>query len=432
MSRPRFAALVCSLPLLLVAGSAWADAPAAPAAPAPAPAAAPAAPAAAAPPAAPAAEAPKAPAAKPWYEVVKIEAFADGYFSHNLNAPKPQAGTNGGRAFDNANGFSLAWVGLNASVAAEPVGGTVSLRWGPSTVAYTAGTDAAAGLANVKQAFASWKPGGKEGKLTLDFGKFDQPFGSEVADSQYNINYTRSLLYWYAQPLYFTGLRADYAATDTVDLKLFLVNGWNATIDNNASKSVAFQLNLKPSDTLLVALGAYAGAEQSDFSAGDPTATPPTAPAEDSDAGSRYRILGDVVVDWAAAPTTRVLFNGDYGTEKIKVGGEDKTVKFYGANLALRQAFGDEWSAAVRGGYFADPDGFAVSGFTAAGKKHTLVDATATLGYTPTPNLVLKLDLRMDKALDSEGAEDKVFAKKVGEGASAQTTATLGVVVTTN
>src|SRR5262245_29706397 len=71
---------------------------------APPPPAAPAAPAAAPAPAAAAPAAPAAPAAK-WYDAAKIEGFVDAYSSWNFNFPKPQFGSNNGRAFDVSNGF---------------------------------------------------------------------------------------------------------------------------------------------------------------------------------------------------------------------------------------------------------------------------------------------------------------------------------------
>ncbi len=244
-------------------------APAPPPAPsAAAPATPPAAPSASAlaepPPATPPAGATGAPAPAsplaPILDKVSADAFVDGYFSFNSNAPKPAAnsslygpstnnmglpasaggfyaasGGNSYRAFDTAQGFALNWVGLNASYAADPIGGTVSLRMGPGATIYHAGTsDETAGLQFVKQAYVTWKPADK---VTLDFGKWDQPFGSEVADSQLNMNYTRSVLFWYAQPLWFTGLRADYALSDSFDAKIFMANGWNETLKLNRSYS---------------------------------------------------------------------------------------------------------------------------------------------------------------------------------------------------
>ena len=209
---------------------------------------------------------------------VTADAFVDAYGSLNFNFPKPTyppasvgvaipglAGGNQYRAFDvEANGFALNWVGVNATYAADPIGGTVGLRMGPGASLYNTGSEAAfgIGLQFVKQAYATWKP---LDKLTLDFGKWDEPFGSEVADSQLNMNYTRSGLFWYYQPLFFTGLRVDYAASSMVDVKVFAANGWNVTWDNNSGKTFGAQIVLTPASQAVFYLGYAGGPEQTDF-----------------------------------------------------------------------------------------------------------------------------------------------------------------------
>ena len=371
----------------------------------------------------------EAPPAK-WYDAIKLEGFVDAYASANFNAPKPNVNTL--RAFDVNNGASLHWAGLNASFAPEPVGGTLSLRFGPSAPIYN-GADASIGLTYVKQAFASWKP---FERWTIDVGKYDQPFGSEVADSQYNLNYTRSALYAYAQPLFFTGARVDFAATDAVDVKLFAVNGWNRTVDNNSGKSGGAQLTIKPSDAFLIALGYLGGPEQADVigcasgtrpntttGACDPAAGAPASSAEVSGANSRLRHLADAVIDATPIEHLRLLFNADYGTEKLPT----QTVKWYGANLVVAYAFSPIVAAAVRGEYYADPDGFTLG----TGAKSKMIDGTVTLSVTPTKNLLLKLDLRMDR-VDVDGVPNGIFLKGSSDTSRSQLTSTLGVVATTN
>src|SRR6185369_4360765 len=113
-----------------------------------------------------------------WYDAVELSAFVDAYASVNYNFPKPASGNNLYRAYDTTNGFALSWVGADISYAPDPVGGTLSLRFGPTATAYAGAIDSGSGLEYVKQAFVSWKP---VDELTVDFGKFDTPFGGEVA-----------------------------------------------------------------------------------------------------------------------------------------------------------------------------------------------------------------------------------------------------------
>ena len=155
-----------SLASLLVFSSQAASAQSLPPDPAPGEAAPKGAPPDAAPPAAPPAAA--KPATKPdeghWYDKIAVEAFVDAYANINYNFPKPQAGTTFFRAYDVNQGFALHWIGLNASFAPDPVGGTIGLRFGPSALIQNT-FDAPYGLGNVKQAFISFKPGIAGGRL---------------------------------------------------------------------------------------------------------------------------------------------------------------------------------------------------------------------------------------------------------------------------
>ena len=375
---------------------------------------------------APGAGKPAEPATAKWYDGVAIEAFVDGFASINYNFPKPQSPTGGFggnqlRAFDTAQGFALHWVGLNASVAPEPVGGTVSLRLGPSAGIYN-GSDSAYGLQFVKQAFASWKPGGAQSSVTLDFGKYDQPFGSEVADTQLNLNYSRSGLYWYAQPLFFTGLRLDWAVTDMIDLKLFAANGWNNSVDTNRGKSFGAQINVKPTAETLIAVGYMGGPEQADAAVGNDASG--ASVVTDTDAGGNLKHLVDVVFDATIAEKFRILLNGDYGAETLPVVGG---VSWYGVNLGLKYQFDDAWGLALRGEYYGDPDGYT----TATGKKGTkLVDGTLTASYSPSNHLLLRLEQRLDY-LTSDGDTARFQTKLTGT-SHTQMTTMLGVVVKTN
>jgi hypothetical protein len=363
---------------------------------------------------------------------LEVSGFVDAYASVNANFPKPAV--NALRAYDGDGGFALHWVGLDATIGggALPIGATINLRFGPSAPLY-AGYDEGKGLAYVKQAYATWKP---LSALTLDFGKYDQPFGSEVADSQGNPSYTRSALYWFAQPLFFTGLRAGYAFSEKVELKVFAVNGWNVTVDRNAGKSVGAQVILKPISTLSIFAGWLGGPEQADSIRCDPgqaldAATGSCATSAGAPGGAfaidgangRWRHLGDLVLDWQATPRLRVLFNADYGTEKL-IGDRER---FYGANLLVGYTLSDVWSLALRGDWLHDAKG----AMTATNAKTTIVDGTLTLGAKPHESLLLKLDLRLDHATVA-GAPDGVFPKGASDVSKWQPTATLGIVAKTN
>jgi hypothetical protein len=393
--------------------------------------------------------APAAVAAQPtpedhWYDRVRFEAFVDGYVNVNYNFPKPQGGTNQYRAPDANNGFALTWVGLDVVHEAKPVGGTISLRFGPASSLF-AGADTQYGLQYVRQAFATWKP---TEKLALEMGKFDTICCAEVPDSQKNMNYTRGVLYWVAEPLFHTGLRASYQVTDEVTFRLMAVNGWNNTIDNNIGKTFGAQIGIAPtkqvsgnvtyiggperSDTVSVtcptgqvySVGAYACVNQAGAQGGQPQTV------EDKNANSRYRQFVDALVNYNPTDSLAFALNGDvgYDTALDPVTGYERAVYWYGGMAAGRLAFNDVWAVALRGEWFRDPEGF-MTGATnpTTGKPLDVIirTGTLTLEAKPSPYLIVRLENRIDSA------NQPVFRRGLNDANDVQVTSLLGVVVTT-
>ena len=403
------------------------------------------------------------PPMEPWYDALDLRAFADAYGSFNYNTPKPQSrGNDATRAYDVTNGFALAWVGVDASYEADPVGGAVGLRWGPSAELYSGACfsggatpcDGDIGLQFLKQAYASWRPGGPESVFTLDFGKFDTIYGAELAESQDNMNYTRGVVYWWAQPAFHTGLRANVEITPELGLTALAVNGYNNTVDNNAGKTFGLQLALVPSDSFGAYLGWLGGPEQDDavIVSCDPGeaydesvggCAPSTGAAGGDEVVDRggandfdaWRHLIDLVINFDATDDLSFVLNGDLVFEGVRsidpatLETDVDNQMLYGAMLSARYQLDETWAIAGRGEYFADPDGLA--GFGSEG--FSLATGTLTLEAAPTENLVLRLEQRGDFALgsDVDGGED-IFPKNERGLESQMITTTLGVVVTTN
>ncbi|MBI2395839.1 MAG: porin [Deltaproteobacteria bacterium] len=378
-----------------------------------------------------------------WYDRVKLGAFVDGHAGWNFANPKagPLVGQNRFRGYDQWNGLMIHWVGFDGTVDPDPVGGGVSLRFGPSAALYTGSPDGELGLTNVKQAFVSYKPGGAPGKLQVVFGKFDTIYGAEVADSQLNVTYTRSMLNFYAQPFFHTGFRVDYQATDAFQVKVLAVNGWNNAVDTNAGKTLGVQAIFKPDDRLLAAVGWLGGPEQPDhatIACAEGTAfdrgtlgcvAAPGAAASDTvvergGANRRFRHIVDFVVDWSPIERLRALFNFDWATEEVRSLGATTSERkiWWGADLTLRVKATDQTFVGLRGSYFRDRDGYLVG--TATDTRVT--SGTLTLGWMPTPSLVVKLEPRLDVA------NDRFFLRGVDGTSKTQLTTTLGIVAMTN
>jgi hypothetical protein len=397
------------------------------------------------------------PPAEPWYEAVKLRAFADAYFNLNLGFPKPQSYKPPTRSFDAQTGFALSWVGLDAAYDPDPVGGVVSLRFGPTARRY-AGADEGIALEYVKQAYASWKPGGADGMLTLDFGKFDTFVGAEVADSQDNFNYTRGILYSFAQPNFHTGLRASAELVPELTLTAMVANGWNRSLDNNIGKTYGLQASITPSPAFSASIAWIGGPEQDDFTttncaagtAYDPGAgtctTSAGAPAQEYvvDRGGAnefdaWRHLFDLVLSIQPLDNLAFVLNADYGVEGVRpddtsIDAKPESQHHYGGALFARLQLDEVWAIAGRGEYLNDPDGHALQYKFPSGEKLTDAEvATGTLTFEarPTDNLILRLEGRGDFVLKGK-PDEEIYREKSRDTSKNLYTATLGVVVTTN
>ncbi len=367
-----------------------------------------------------------APADKKWYDVINLGAFVDAYYSENWNAPRPNAGANLYHPYTANTGFGMAWVGLDASVDPDPVGATLQLRFGPGVPNLALGDfTVPGGIGFVQNGFVSWRPQGKDGKLTLIAGKFDTVYGAEVAQSHLNFNYTRGFLYNLAQPFFHTGLRADIQLSDALTLKVMAVNGWNNTVDNNRGKSIGAQFSATPKEGYTFSLGYMGGPEENGVVA--VPALPGGAAGgtvRNVGADSRLRHLVDIVADMKVTPELRVVVNGDFVTQTIvdSATGADKSVAWFGAALLARYAFSDVWAAAVRGELLRDKDG-QISAPNV--NPLTLYTGTLTLEAAPHKNLILRLDNRLD------AADEAVFST-IHSTSKTQFTTTLGIVAKTN
>jgi hypothetical protein len=367
-----------------------------------------------------------------WYDALNVGLIADAYGSYNYNRPTPQTplkvedvGASGGhgglpykgirggnqlRGYDVTNGFALQWVGIDATYTADPVSVVTTLRFGPGALLLATPDDIAADIHFVRQAYVSWKA---LPSLTLDLGKYDTPYGAESLDNTNNINYTRTHIFWYAQPGMHTGLRATFEASSSLSFQGMLVNGWDATIPRNAGKSVGALAVWKPLAKAKVSAGYMVGPEGSDHE----------GPAEDRvNVTGRLRHFADLFFDGMLTDKWRLLFNVDYVTEKLAPSLGSVQASWYGGTLASSYDFKPWIFGAVRGSHFWDDKGFA----TGTGTSLKVVEGTVTLGLRPAPGFLLMLDNRVDWT--PYGA----FFQTGDEGTSrTQVTTTLGFCVTT-
>lgn len=309
---------------------------------------------------------------------IALSMFADAYFAVQTNNRGTTATRSGHRSYAgqgptglSENGFSLSFLGLDASYDGGEIGATTSLRFG-SSVPIFHGNDPGLGIDNIFQGYLTWTP---SDAVKLDAGMFGTIFGAEVAESWNNLNYTRGALYYYAQPFWHTGLRGNFALSDTLGLTAMVVNG-----TNNISETVD-----GPDDLPSVALqAAYAPADEFALYVGGMMATNDEA---ENDVG--FDIFGDLVAV-ITLDALQFVLNADVIQTKGQDGADDRT--FFGASLAAGYSFSDSFGIAVRGEHLIDDPGGDADSWE-------LTTLTGTLDFKPVPgmsNFIVRLDNRFE------------------------------------
>lgn len=351
---------------------------------------------------------------------VEFSLFADAYYTLQSAKPGSVATQTAHRSYAGQgptglaeNGFSLSFVGLDASYDNGAVGVTTSLRFGSSVPIFNT-NDSALGIDNITQGYLTWHA---TESLDLDVGMFGTIFGAEVAESWQNLNYTRGALYYYGQPFWHTGLRASYAINDLVSVTGMLVNGTNnvsetvnvsGTDDGAAAltdqtPTVAGQVGITPNDNFSVLAGGMLALNTE----------------SNDDAG--FDTFFDVVASANFGPLSAV-FNADYlitaATDDL---GDDRA--FLGLSGALGYAISDSLGVAGRLEYLTDDDGTGAEAWS-------LTTGTATLDIKPADNFIVRLDARYESSsMDIYGIMPD---GGLGDSSDSWFAAVLGLVVTTS
>ena len=298
------------------------------------------------------------------------------YGSYNYNFNSPDSGSNNMHIFDqNHNDFTMDLLQLEMSKETESgVGFHAVLDYGE-----TAGliqSDWGGDLAHnfeVQQAYMTYTFGIGNG-IEMKFGKFATLLGGEVIESPYNPNVSRSFMFGYAIPFTHTGVLFSTALNDNISLTAGAVNGWDNVRDNNNGKTFLGSLGLEFGDLAWTFNGVFG--------------------AEDDDSGSSKTGVFDTVLTYSPMENVDLLANFDYGTASEQVGGDDADWTGLSGIVTLGGGLLDEsladWSFALRGEWFSDPDGYRT------GIEQDLREVTGTFKWQMTENLQARLEFRHD------------------------------------
>jgi hypothetical protein len=216
------------------------------------------------------------------------------------------------------------------------------------------------------------------GSVTVVGGKFMTLAGAEVAAPTGNANVTRSLLFWYSEPINHVGLRTTIAASDTTTFSAGVNNGWNANTSTGDGKTFEVGFGFTPSKTFALAGSAYYG-------------------DVDKANGLGKKTLVDLVATWTATSALTVIVSADSDKQEYSNGAP--SASWWGAAAYLNYAINDTWRTSFRAEYLDDKDG----GGTGAAQK--LKEGTLTFGYAPAKNFEFRVEGRYDKS-DLTGSDD--------------------------
>jgi len=322
-----------------------------------------------------------------FFKNTEIGGLVDAYWLYNSNQVPPQY-----QAFNvlyNSFDVSMAelWVAKTPTTD-SPIGYKVRTTFGSAADIMASASGQflkESPYKNIEEAYGSYlAPVGKG--LQIDIGKFVTNAGAEVIEAKDDFNYSRSLLFQLAIPLYHSGVRLTYSPNDKVTLMGGVINGWNVVNDNNTGKSVMASITYKPTGSVSLVENYIGGPEQPNDN-------------------SNWRNLSDTVLSYTVNPQLSLMANYDYGHDTNAANG--LSVHWQGvAGYAKYQA--NKYVALIpRVEFYNDPQGF-TTGF--AGGQN-LSDATVTLEVKPADNFMWRIEYRGDFSSQSPFINSSGIAK---------------------
>ena len=297
---------------------------------------------------------------------IDISGILDVFYSKNFN--NPDSRENQLHNFDfyaQRPRLEMAEVGLSHDPA--PLGFEVDFGFG-DTYKVVESTEPDSPLKNMLQLTVSLKPASLHG-VQIDFGKFQTSAGIESAETLSGWNYSRSILFVYAQPNYHFGLRSVVPLGKKVEVGLQVVNGWNRVLDGNGGKTVAITADYK-TEKLSWYNDYYIGPEKID--------------------GTQLRrTLFDTTVVASPLRWLSLDVNLDDGSQERLAQHSSTWIGVAGsARIGLPRKF----VLSPRGEWFSDPEGFTT------GRAQTVHEFTLTGQKSLHKGVVARLEYRRDSS----------------------------------
>ena len=230
-------------------------------------------------------------------------------------------------------------------------------------------------------------------KFKFTGGRFATFEGIEVIEGPANPTISRGYLYGLAEAYTHVGGYFTFIASEQVDIKLGVINGWDQLIDNNKDKTIIGRFGVNLGDPLAFGISGSWGVEQT--------------------ASDNARTSIDLTGVTKVLPSVVINFQGNYGAETV--GTIDGTWMGFGLQPVI--ALSDNIDLGARVEYFSDSDGI---------RSGTGIKDFNALNLTLVP--ALKLDdftFRVEYRFDI--ADNAIFPVRNSSPSKTSSTISLGI-----
>ena len=310
----------------------------------------------------------------------KMSGYVDGSYNYLQNKNKFTSGSYN-RVFDtNPNGVTLQQAGI--TMAYQPkqgLGGVITPVEGRDSIIFAPygwfpnNTSQMFGVA-VPQAFLQYAVG----PFTFMGGNFIELAGAENIFSYNDTNFSRSILWGYAEPFTVTGFRASYDPNDKLTLIGGIDNGWDSIRDTGRQKTLELGVSYKFNPMFSLAAYGYSGQQR----IADRTSSGPT--------GQRTLIDLIATLNVTEQLTLVANYDGALQTKAVLPSGAVAQAIWQGIAGYINYQLSDKWRTSLRGELFNDSDGYRT------GVVQKWDELTLTVGYIVLKDFELRAETRHD------------------------------------
>lgn len=307
---------------------------------------------------------------------IKISGFLDVFYSYDFNTPE---GDNRQDFFFNHNrhneinlNLGLIKVGINH----DKYRAALALQTGTYVNDNYAAEPEALKLINEASVGVSLN---EKNNLWLDAGIMGSYIGFESAISTDNPTLTRSLGAA-SSPFFITGAKLTYSPNYEWDVAIVVTNGWQRIerVSGNSMLSGGTQVNYHPSEKFQFNWSTFIG-------------------TDDPDSTRRMRYFNDFYGIVELSEKINLTAGFDFGYQQ-KSKDSSEYDSWFTPVVILQYAINDDWGTAIRGEYFGDKAGIIIPSVSPNGFNSS--SFSLNFDYSPTPNLVCRLEGRMLNSKD--------------------------------